>query len=258
MAILRAARCSVCGRDIRGMEDARKEGGRWFCSPSCLLQGTGGQWKKRERTGPVRAVRRVVKWTLIVLGLLFAGIIALALALGTKGTRKAGSGMGFGSRSQPVRLGKAAVIGGGWRVKVLRVVPKADRRIVSTKNKYGEKPNKPPPPGAQDYMVKLAVTYIGGGKGNLGTLATLGIHAMGKHNADYDTGLFGEACGSALPKPNFLYAGNVFSGRTVRGNVCFQIAKNDAHTLNLYTGNATNAQLHLLPAGIKRVWFALR
>ena len=36
--------CSVCGREIAGMEDARKEGGRWFCSPSCLMQGSSGNW----------------------------------------------------------------------------------------------------------------------------------------------------------------------------------------------------------------------
>jgi len=48
----------------------------------------------------------------------------------------------------------------------------------------------------------------------------------------------------------------------VRGHVCFQIAKNDARTLMLYTGKATNVPADTLvlglPDGVKRVWFALR
>jgi Cysteine-rich secretory protein family len=62
------------------MEDARKEGGRWFCSPSCLMQGSSGNWKRQKRRGgPARTVGKVVKWTLIVIGVLAVAVVALAL-----------------------------------------------------------------------------------------------------------------------------------------------------------------------------------
>ena len=63
------------------MEDPRKEGGRWFCSTSCLLQGSPGRSKNTKRlSGPVSAVRRLIKWTLLVLGaLVVVGIVGAVL-----------------------------------------------------------------------------------------------------------------------------------------------------------------------------------
>src|SRR5690348_7038038 len=83
------------------MEDARKEGGRWFCSPSCLMQGSSGNWKRqKQRGGPARTLGKVVKWTLIVLGLLMVALIAGALL--TLRESK-GSGGGVGSAAPTVR-----------------------------------------------------------------------------------------------------------------------------------------------------------
>jgi hypothetical protein len=55
------------------MEDARKEGGRWFCSPSCLLQGTAGTWKQKPR----RKWRRRIALTLAVVLALFVALVVL-------------------------------------------------------------------------------------------------------------------------------------------------------------------------------------
>jgi hypothetical protein len=55
----------------------------------------------------------------------------------------------------------------------------------------------------------------------------------------------------------------VFSGQTARGNVCFQIANNDAKTLLLYPGYpGGSAQLVQSLRGsslpkLNKVWFAL-
>ena len=38
MAVLAAARRENCGRDVRGLLDAREEGKLSFCSDSCYLQ----------------------------------------------------------------------------------------------------------------------------------------------------------------------------------------------------------------------------
>jgi hypothetical protein len=56
------------------------------------------------------------------------------------------------------------------------------------------------------------------------------------------------------------YAGVIYSGQRVRGHICFQIAKNDARTLMLYTGNAEDSSgFHFVQLpDLKQVWFALR
>ena len=58
------------------------------------------------------------------------------------------------------------------------------------------------------------------------------------------------SCGQ-WPKPHLKYVFELFSGRTATGYVCFQIAKNDAATLKLYTEPD-------LASGRKATWFALR
>jgi hypothetical protein len=75
-----------------------------------------------------------------------------------------------------------------------------------------------------------------------------GVHAMGDHDASYDTDA--DSCG-AWPKPSLKDAGYLFSGQTERGNVCFEITANDVETLKLYTGDDPWVKL-------LRVWFALR
>src|SRR5438105_2334643 len=106
------------------MEDARHEGKRWFCSPSCLLQATSTPLtgrKRRKARGPVSALRRLVKWTLIVVALLLTvGIVGAIVGVG-KTTKKAASApslvaqpSGPGSRSTPIPLGTPGGIGSGW------------------------------------------------------------------------------------------------------------------------------------------------
>jgi len=69
---MRHAVCSVCGRDVRGLDDSREVGGNWFCSHSCLLEAEsrGGAKGPTRRHGRLAGVRRFVKWSLIVFGLL--------------------------------------------------------------------------------------------------------------------------------------------------------------------------------------------
>lgn len=159
-------------------------------------------------------------------------------------------------RASPVPLHRVAAIGGGWRMRVISVDRNANREVAAVPD-YGGL-NDAPAHGAQDFRVTLSLTYSGGGKGNANLLLDFGLHAMGVHNAAY--GLIGDSCGLALPKPSLEHVGNVYSGSTVRGHVCFQIAKNDARTLMLFTGNVKDQNglelVHL--DGLRRVWFALR
>jgi hypothetical protein len=64
------------------MEDARKQSGRWYCSPSCLLQGSAGRWKQ-----PGRRWRGRLGWTLGIIVVLFVGLIVLG-AVGGTSTKK--------------------------------------------------------------------------------------------------------------------------------------------------------------------------
>jgi hypothetical protein len=256
VGLLRADRCSVCGRNVRGMEDARKEGKRWYCSPSCLLQATTtplrGRTKRKSR-GPVGVLGRIVKWTLIVIGLIaVAAVVGAILGAGKSAKGKTGPG----SRSDPIRVGRTAAIGGGWKMHVIGVTRNANRLVVAAKDKYGDRLNQAPPRGAQDFLVRLSLTYAGGGKDDVSLLRDFGIHAEGAHHASYD--MTNDSCGNTVPKPSLESASQVFSGQTIRGNVCFQIAKNDAHSLMLYTGNTKANELLVNLTNLKTVWFALR
>jgi hypothetical protein len=223
------------------------------------MQGSSGRWKKPERSKPARVVRRTVKWTLIVLGLLMVALIVGAvLGFGNKSKSSSGPG-GTGSRSDPVPMGKAADVGGGWRLKVLHVTPNANRQVLAAEkaaNPLG--PWTRVPKGAQDFVVNLVVTYTGGGKGDLHSLLNLGLGAIGAHNASYN--LTDNSCADFLPKRlDLSQHGDVFSGQTARGKVCFQIAANDAKTLLLYPAYSkfTKAFLGNSLPKLNKTYFAL-
>jgi len=126
----------------------------------------------------LRAIRRFVKWTLIVIGLLIAlGIVLAIVGVGdTSDKQKARRhAKAKGTRSKPIPLHEAARIGGGWRLRVLSVTRNANG-LVSEK----------PPAGAQAFVARLALTYKGGGKDDAGALVRTTIDAMGAHRASYD------------------------------------------------------------------------
>lgn len=271
MGLVRAARCAHCGRSVRGLPDARREGRRWFCSQSCLLQAeSSGEGSGRSRpaaSGPLRVLQKTVKWVLIGAGLIAVASLVAAI-VGVGGTGESAT------RSNPVPFRHAADIGGGWKMRVLAVTRNANRRVAAaskamnghTAGRSGplcsaDYPCSPPPPArAQDFIVYVSLIYAGGGKADAGDIVNYGLRAMGAHNATYDVG--SDSCGDVWPKPSLQNAGVLYSGGRVRGQVCFQIAKNDAGTLMLYTGRPTDAPEDAvvlgLPENIKQVWFALR
>jgi hypothetical protein len=130
----------------------------------------------------------------------------------------------------PVPVGHTATIArGAWRLKVVSVTPDAKLDV-------------PPSEGAQDVVARVKLTYIGGGKGTMvGLLNNLLL--AGAHKSTY-----AQACpGATVPPPELTYV-DVFSGVSVTGNVCWQIARNDAASVELFVGpNMSDA-----------TWFALR
>lgn len=192
-------------------------------------------------------MRRALKWTLIVIGLTLAvGIIGVIGAVVGVLRDLSKNGPSPPPRSQLVPVGRAADLGAGWRLRVLRVTANAAREVKAAENA------NPPPSGSRYFLIKLAVTYTGRGKGDPSTLAGYGLEAKGANGASYDT--THNWCGDYVPKSALGRAGPVFPGQTARGYLCFQIAANDARTLVLYAGNSSE---FFRVDGLKRVWFAL-
>jgi len=98
---------------------------------------------------------------------------------------------------------------------------------------------------------------LGSPKARFDNLADL-FDAVGSHKATYDYA-FGNSCGpgeSKLPSPDLQPTAEnnepVFSGQTVSGNICFQVASNDAASLLFYVKPPSATP------NAKPIWFALR
>lgn len=91
----------------------------------------------------------------------------------------------------------------------------------------------------------MSLTYVGGGSSNLGDfLFDRELVAEGAHNAPY------RHIGCVPPPPDLDLVGDVFSGQTVTGDLCYEIASNDADSLMLQTYQSGG--------GGRTIWFALR
>ncbi len=60
---------------------------------------------------------------------------------------------------------------------MLRRTSDASRQIKAAERATFAEPTGAPA-GATDFMVKLAITYVGGGRGNVGTLTGFGLQGM--------------------------------------------------------------------------------
>jgi hypothetical protein len=107
-------------------------------------------------------------------------------------------------------------------------------------------------------MLTIAATYTGGGQTFTHDLAGR-VYTVGAHKASYllTSGLNNCGPGEAkLPPPDIqpTMDSNVFSGTTMRGHICFEVASNDVRSLRLYVEPPET----LGGKQGKRVWFALR
>jgi hypothetical protein len=147
-----------------------------------------------------------------------------------------------GDRLNPYRLGRAAKLTQGWQMKVNSATINADAAVEAVTDQYGNPVNTPPPAGAQYTLVNVSMTYTGAGSRSLPGYLQSGVQAVGAGNAGYN--VYG-----CTPPPLDLNSDftPVSSGQTVTGNLCFEIASNDAATLMLTAYGS---------AGLA-VWFAL-
>jgi hypothetical protein len=124
----------------------------------------------------------------------------------------------------------------GWVVKVVSATIDATAQVAAIPG------NSPPPPGAEYTVVNLSATYTGGGSSAL-DLGDDRFEAEGAHNYVYYYSY------ERPPSPALPFYAPVFSGQTESGNVCYQIASNDAASLELRAYGGVYGGY---------VWFALR
>jgi hypothetical protein len=140
------------------------------------------------------------------------------------------------TNANPIPLGHRAAIGDGWVLSVTSATLDATAQIVAIPG------NSPPHPGAQYTLLNLAATYTGGGSSILDDFGDK-LSTVGAHNATYYGG-----CGQ-VPPPALPVYQSIFSGQSISGNICYEIASNDAPSLELRAYASFSGGY---------VWFALR
>jgi hypothetical protein len=145
-----------------------------------------------------------------------------------------------GNRSNPYPLGSAVRMDGGWQLTVNSAIIDADPQVEAVTG------NPPPPAGMQYALVNVSLTYVATGFSNVSSYVDYWLGAEGAGNARYPL-----AC---TPPPLDLSAvlEPSYTGQTVTGNLCFEIASSDASTLLLFGTVTTPIDYY------KTVYFALR
>jgi hypothetical protein len=147
--------------------------------------------------------------------------------------------LGPGDFSNPIQLGRAAMLVGGWRLKVNSATLNADTEVEAVTDSWTGLPANPPPqPGDQYTLVNVSMTNVNSPSGNLAGYLTNGVEA----NDEYTQG--------CTPPPLDLSSvSQVQSGQTVTGNLCFEILSGAAAKLMLDAPGR-------IQGGV--IWFALR
>lgn len=127
-----------------------------------------------------------------------------------------------GSRNNPIPRGESALLYGNWEVRVIHVTPNATP-LVLRENMF----NAPPKPGYQFFLATIEATYRGAGSARFD--GSYRLRAVGPANVAYST--FEDRCGVI---PDAISDREVFSGGTIRGNVCWQVLASDAANLLMY------------------------
>jgi hypothetical protein len=187
-------------------------------------------------------------------------IVAAIVGLGdtNKGKTPNASPAAQVKKVKPVRLGKVAAVGAGWRLRVLSVAWNSGASIAAVQGQLGSEIQQA---HAQDVMLAVAATFAGGGQSFVSGDFARRLFVVGIHRAHYSltSGLNGCGPGSAkLPAPDIQETieqdRQVFSGTTLRGHICFQVATNDVRSLRLGVSPVES----LNGRRDRTVWFALR
>jgi hypothetical protein len=157
-----------------------------------------------------------------------------------------------GAKTNPIPMQTDWPIGDGWDLRVVAVTPNAFGQVIDVPSGALEVPA----PGMQFFMFEIVLTYASAGSAYLESMAQ-NWFTEGRHNVKYfyfggsECGTFGQV---SLPAPDLqpviINGDSVASGQSVEGNICFQVASNDASTLHLQTARTGHD-------GAFDVWFSL-
>jgi hypothetical protein len=125
----------------------------------------------------------------------------------------------------------------------------ADKQVEAVRDLNGEVVSYPPPPGAQYTLVDLSVTYVGAGPSGFEDYLFGALKAEGAGKVRYEP--------TCTPPQPLGSIDPVLAGQTDAGNVCFEIASDDANSLLLTGFAATGARTAHYPFR-RPVWFALQ
>lgn len=216
------------------------------CRGSCTRSSTNWVWYVKPGSTFTLKARAAREWKFAGWRGACRGSKPTCVVRVRRSTRLSATFVPPGAEQNPIPLGKAAVVRKVWRMTVRSVTPNANDLVLAANN--GD-PFAKPPPGAQDYMVSLSLTYIGGGSSDPG-IGMIGlVETVGSHGKVYDTNT--DPCPGSWPDPSLKnWNKDVFSGQTVTGNICYLIAANDAASLRLFVYSGENNR--------DKVWFALR
>jgi hypothetical protein len=127
------------------------------------------------------------------------------------------------TRGHPIPLGTTAdVTTNGWRV-----------RVNSATANVQLSPDAPS--GAEYFDANVTIGYFGGGSAT--PEQDLAWKVTGSHETVYNIG--SDPCPYPGPQPALGMYDPVYSGQSVTGYVCWQIATNDAGSLELYFGSGS-------------------
>lgn len=129
----------------------------------------------------------------------------------------------YGSRANPVPLGKPADIGDGWRLRVDGVTPQADDAVAAA-NQF----NAPPPPGRHFVLVRVTLTYGVDGADEKANPLVL-VRVVGPSNVAVSWS------DTVVVAPDALnVTADVVRGSSITGNLAFAVTDDDAARLLLY------------------------
>lgn len=142
-----------------------------------------------------------------------------------------------GNRLNPYPIGTAVVTSQGWTVKVNSATLNADSEVEAVHD-------QPPPPAGEQYTVVNLTMTAPVDAGSYDLTDFLFFEQQMQGNFKYAP----DAC--EPPQPDLGTVGQVSSGTSVTGNLCYEIATNDAATFMLTGFVETGANDRL-------VWLAL-
>jgi hypothetical protein len=137
------------------------------------------------------------------------------------------------TRDHPIPLGTEADVGAGWHVRINSVTDNVQL-------------SRPPPAGAEYFDASATISYLG--EGSSTPAQDLGWQVVGNYQAIYSPG--SNPCPNPGPEPPLPTYTPIYSGQSATGYVCWQVATNDAGSLELYFGSGSFA----FP---RTTWFAL-